>query len=563
MARRAMFGVLQWHRGVVLLIAALLLLLITRASADDARLRAVEPIIRFAVGWVVEGAAERDEARGHVPGALLEGGYQSLCFADLAIVDGELEAIADATRRFCTAARSRETRAALRCWSMATVMVNEQRGGPSCNAVVSTIFTQRARLLRLSGSIAHVRVGERREARTFTAAAWHSAETLLRSAVAFGGAGELAAQGREALARAAPAAAAWSDAPLTASGAPAATVVPQQSCVGVHTLPLGSADLVTIGREYATIAEGLRAHASVCIVDDAASADWVLYIPSNHAVSAAAEIERSVARDAVAALDPRRVAIIDLHDTPARVSPLLPALYFKRSFVARHNGSARVGAAAASSSPLRKDAARLPRGSRFLPITFSVLDRYVTARPLLRHAERPFTVANLLRPHSAGHYDESRARVLRWTTSALLDWGLGDESMLGQVTHALRTTTCPTYFSVLRRARIVVTGNPSNWEGDHRTWEALASGALVFVDRTETPVHPPLIDGVHVVVYDAHDETAFRAQLRFYLDRPDRAEAIGKRGAEFVLRHHRAVDRAEYMLSAFAEYTLKSPVERA
>jgi len=35
----------------------------------------------------------------------------------------------------------------------------------------------------------------------------------------------------------------------------------------------------------------------------------------------------------------------------------------------------------------------------------------------------------------------------------------------------------------MREARIVVTCNPSHWEGDFRLFEAMLSGALVFVDE--------------------------------------------------------------------------------
>lgn len=36
------------------------------------------------------------------------------------------------------------------------------------------------------------------------------------------------------------------------------------------------------------------------------------------------------------------------------------------------------------------------------------------------------------------------------------------------------------YFATMREARIVVTCNPSHWEGDFRLFEAMVSGALVF-----------------------------------------------------------------------------------
>ena len=41
----------------------------------------------------------------------------------------------------------------------------------------------------------------------------------------------------------------------------------------------------------------------------------------------------------------------------------------------------------------------------------------------------------------------------------------------------------PKYKQCLYDSKIVLHANPDSWEGDARTWEALASGALVFVDR--------------------------------------------------------------------------------
>ena len=52
----------------------------------------------------------------------------------------------------------------------------------------------------------------------------------------------------------------------------------------------------------------------------------------------------------------------------------------------------------------------------FRPLPFSTLERYFAAPgQTLPYAERPFSVACLLRPHTALHYDSSRTRVLRFS----------------------------------------------------------------------------------------------------------------------------------------------------
>jgi len=57
-------------------------------------------------------------------------------------------------------------------------------------------------------------------------------------------------------------------------------------------------------------------------------------------------------------------------------------------------------------------------------------------------------------------------------------------------------------------------------EGDFRLWEAMSTGALVFVDEMHTPLPHPFLDGVHLVVYDNSDKGNFLAKLKFYLDNP-------------------------------------------
>ena len=63
------------------------------------------------------------------------------------------------------------------------------------------------------------------------------------------------------------------------------------------------------------------------------------------------------------------------------------------------------------------------------------------------------------------------------------------------------------YFETMYNAKIVVTVNPSDWEGDFRLWETLATGAMVMVDPIYAP-HPfPLLDGIHVVFFSNNNKT--------------------------------------------------------
>lgn len=129
------------------------------------------------------------------------------------------------------------------------------------------------------------------------------------------------------------------------------------------------------------------------------------------------------------------------------------ALYFKRSWAPRFNGSTgyvypatdatasednptditdqniaadaaatahvAAGFAAMSSSSIlvkkwQSCSAPPPRPSWFRPLPFSTLQRYFPPQGRkLPYVERPFSVACVLRPHTALHFDPSRTRILR------------------------------------------------------------------------------------------------------------------------------------------------------
>lgn len=105
------------------------------------------------------------------------------------------------------------------------------------------------------------------------------------------------------------------------------------------------------------------------------------------------------------------------------------------------------------------------------------------------------------------------------------------------------------YYNKMRDSKIIVTCNPSNWEGDYRTWESLSSGALVMVDKMITPKKNPLIDRKHIVYYDRDNLEQLKGQLLYYLKNPDLARKIGKEGREYALKYHKSSDRINEILS--------------
>jgi spore maturation protein CgeB len=97
-------------------------------------------------------------------------------------------------------------------------------------------------------------------------------------------------------------------------------------------------------------------------------------------------------------------------------------------------------------------------------------------------------------------------------------------------------------------SRIIVTGNPSDWEGDFRLWESMASGALVFMDTMQTPAPFPLRHGETIVFYSTYNESDFLAKLHYYLTHEEEARKIARNGYLHALRHHRTVNFIDYIL---------------
>ena len=87
--------------------------------------------------------------------------------------------------------------------------------------------------------------------------------------------------------------------------------------------------------------------------------------------------------------------------------------------------------------------------------------------------------------------------------------------------------------------------------GDSRTYEALAAGALVFVDYTESfeAIPHPLLNGTHLFIY-YHDYLETLAPLLdYYLSHEAEREAIALAGYNHLLKYHRAENRLDYALS--------------
>ena len=283
-----------------------------------------------------------------------------------------------------------------------------------------------------------------------------------------------------------------------------------------------------ITREYLLIKQGLENNPRVELVDnimeDGSDYDFIFlfYTTLKH--------EPELAKTFL----PERTVFIDYHDKPCMIFDVGCRAYFKRSWVElvdkRNHTTKRV-----RSWP-----------SNFHPISLAIMDEFVSNEDI----ERDVALSCTIRPHKR---HPNRPRVL----NLIKKMNISGKTQIGELNQGtmkrFNDADMKEYFRLLKRSRIVVTCNPGVWEGDHRLWEALANGALVFVDRMYVPMRHPLVDRKHCIFYDLSDEGLKELQetLWWFLEDPESqivAEQIAKEGHDFAMKHHRTSNRIDDIL---------------
>jgi len=278
-------------------------------------------------------------------------------------------------------------------------------------------------------------------------------------------------------------------------------------------------------REFKLIKQGLVNNPRVELVNNIEESDFVFqfYYIARH--------REHYPHD----LPPEKTVVIDYHDRSHFKCPVGCFVYFKRSWVDRVE------------SPDRKYATKkvIPHLPHYHPLTMAIMDEFI----INEDVERDIILSCPLRRDKKG-WHLNRIRVLE----LLEKMDIQGKTQIGEFSKGhMRRFNEPDmreYFKLLKRSRIVITCNPNRWEGDHRTWEAFASGALVFVDRMWTPLKHPLIDGKHCIFYDLSDVglRELRATIFYYLNNLTEAEKIAKAGHEFTVKYHRTSNRIDEIL---------------
>jgi len=275
-------------------------------------------------------------------------------------------------------------------------------------------------------------------------------------------------------------------------------------------------------RESYLIYQGLVNNSRIEIVDNAKESDFVFLF-------AFSSRNKHLYGEDVA--PPNKTVLIDYVDNPRWICRGKWLAYFKRSWVNRIDKEGIT-----VSVPIF-------RPPNFYPLTMAIMDEFI----INEDTERDYTFSCSLRKVKR-HYN--RRKVL-----ALLDgMHIPGKTHIGEYNRGtmfrFNEPDMRDYFRLLKRSRLVVTCNPGKWEGDHRTWEAFANGPLVFVDRTLTPLNPPLLDGMHCIFYDVTDKglRELRKKIMYYVDHPDEAAVIAHAGHVFTMKYHRASNRIDEIL---------------
>lgn len=275
-------------------------------------------------------------------------------------------------------------------------------------------------------------------------------------------------------------------------------------------------------REYYLIKQGLENHSNIKLVNNEEDSDFVFYLYYTRKKNQTEKPKQ---------YDPEKTVVIDFHDNPHWLFDVKCKAYFKRSWLDMKDKGIYT---------TRKS---ISWPEHFHPISFAIMDEFIIEKEYKRNCLLSCTL-------KANKKNLNRYRVLNLLKTMNLKGNIqigkyNKGAMKGWLDDHMKD-----YFRHLKKSRIVVTCNPGKWEGDHRTWEAFANGALVIVDRMHTPLEPPLIDGRHCFFYEPTNRGLRRLReiIEYFMKDIKLAERIANQGHEFTMEHHRSVNRIDEIL---------------
>jgi hypothetical protein len=159
---------------------------------------------------------------------------------------------------------------------------------------------------------------------------------------------------------------------------------------------------------------------------------------------------------------------------------------------------------------------------------------------------------------AVNRYAVSRNRVLAWLDE-FRDETPNRSIAVGPITDEnfqdLLLFDKPTqYIRALRAVHVAVDAEPAGHDNSHRFWEHFASGSVLVTDGMLGLVPQPMLPNEHYFAYDIRDGAAsnFHALLRWIFEHEEEARNVARRGWLNAVKHHRSVNRADYLFRTLA-----------
>ncbi len=292
-------------------------------------------------------------------------------------------------------------------------------------------------------------------------------------------------------------------------------------------------------RFYYLVREGLLLHPNINLVDAPDIADVIVYLPTSSPWHKTECSKPEYMTKTVVLDEGDGPELFQVHGNKDKW-----LLYFKRSYVRRHDGKFQ------SYMPYLKR-------NDVLPMTYTTVEAYIkTEFAFLK--DRDLDIVSTLR---GSKQDPTRLRIREWVEEYCKARGLN--CVVGQVNHASRTVVDKDYLKNMYRAKMIVTVNPSGWEGDFRLMEAMATGSMVLVDKMYVPRPHPLLHDQHIVYYDNNNKTDIFDKLDFYHKHVEHSRRVAVSGYLHVLKYHRAANLMDYVFRTIHLKLLKHQSKEA
>lgn len=277
-----------------------------------------------------------------------------------------------------------------------------------------------------------------------------------------------------------------------------------------------------IGEKKNIIYKGILLNKNVSFTDDKNKCDYI-FIDSRDANLASNYHEKYF----------EKMVIIDYTDLGNEIINIPCLKYFKRSVVNK------------------KKLSFLNYSKEIIPISYCLKNETLEFQNIFEN-ERNYDISIFFDPNNNnnGYNSENIYRnIVATNIQTQMHTYNNHVGYCGNIGKIGRNSIQKEYYDKMFHSKIVVTCNPDHSEGDYRTWEALSSGALVFVDKMITPVLHPLIHEKHVIFYDKNDLRDLNNKLHYYLKNNEIRETIAKEGNAFALKYHKSSDRIDEILS--------------